>query len=384
MSAPLFFLCAGEASGDVHGANLMREIKARMPDARFIGVGGERMRSEGLDCLVRAEELAVVGLMEVLRRIPFYFACIRQLAREMRARGASVFIPIDFPDFNLRLCRAARAQGVRVVYYICPQVWAWRRGRIPQIEECVDLLLTIFPFEPRYFSKLRLTAVYVGHPLRDEVPLVEAEKPAPTAGAGVLAVLPGSRKSELQNHLPPLTAFLEDFLARNPGVRVRIPCAQTLDPVELRARIHGNLPSSLAQQIEVVAPGHSSEVLRAADAALVASGTSTLQTVLCNTPFAVFYHLHPLSWFIGRHLVKVRHVGLVNLIAEKEVCREFLQNEMTPENLARESAALLWNAPYRQAILNSFRLIQHRLGDAGASQRAAEAILRFLERGEQP
>lgn len=374
-ASPLIFLSAGEASGDLHGANLIKAVRSIRPGARFAGIGGPRMRAEGLDCLIRAEDLAVVGLVEVLRRLPFYRRVLREMAGRMAELGASVFVPVDFPDFNLRLCEKACRSGVPVVYYICPQVWAWRRGRVSQIESLVDILLTIFPFEAAYFSRERLEVIHVGHPLLDEVAPASCLRD-PALGSGTVAVLPGSRKSELENHMPVLAPFMLCFARKHPGALFRIPCAQTLAPGDLSVHLERLAPGGgWSRAVEIVPPGRSTEVLLGADAALVASGTSTLQTMICGVPFALFYRLHPVTYLVGRAMIGIRRVGLVNILAEKDVCRELLQGGMNEASLSGECESLLWDRDRRRGMIRDFERLRMELGGPGASMRAAQAVL---------
>lgn len=373
-SSKTVFLCAGEASGDMHGANLMKALRELQPDIRLVGVGGPNMRAEGLECCLEAEKLSFVGLVEVLRHIPFCLHAIRQIIQEIHRSKADIFVPIDFPDFNLNICKKLRNDSITIAYYICPQVWAWRKSRIRQIEDYVDLLLTILPFEKRHFSTLRLKTVFVGHPLLDEVQPTDESRDV-KADEGTVAIMPGSRSAEINHHLPALVPAIKKMLDTHPGLRFRIPLAPTLQEKQLRHWLEPVLDASGNGRVEITPAGSSSEVLRNADSALIASGTSTLQAVLLNTPFALFYKLHPLTYWLGKKIIKVKQVGLVNLIAEKKVCRELLQHDMNIHNLENETAALLWNKPYRKSILDNFTAIRKRMGGPGASKRAAEAIL---------
>ena len=370
MSRPLtLFLSAGEASGDVHGANLMVALKAIRPDIKFVGIGGPRMIREGLECFQNAEELCVVGLVEVLKRLPFFMRSLKALDAKMGEQHIDAYIPIDFPDFNLRLGQKAKARGIKVIYYICPQVWAWRKGRIPKIENLVDRLLTIFPFEAQHFDPKRLDCQFVGHPLCDEVPARDNEV-MPLKGEGRLALMPGSRGSELSFHLPTCAAFIKEFLTRYSNVEVHIPCAETIAPDRLRRELGVDDPRVIIHD-----PGLSNEVLSNCDAALIASGTSTLQAAIINTPFALFYKLNGLTYQIGKRLIKLPYVGLANLVVDRAITRELLQHDMTAENLLAEAEALMWNQQYRQELYAGLKEVRQNLGGPGASARAAEAVL---------
>lgn len=374
MTYPLYFLCAGEASGDLHGANLMKEMLKLQPNAKFVGVGGPKMRALGLKCLIPAEQLMVVGLVEVVKNFKRIKKIFDEVAQAIIDRKVDAFIPIDYPDFNLRLCKRVKPHGVKVIYYVCPQVWAWRKGRSKFIEKYVDTLLYIFPFEKNCFQASRLKLEFIGHPLCDEIALGEV-KPMRERGQGTLAIMPGSRYSELDHHLPAMREFFMEFHRRWPDVKMEIPCAQTLKVEDLENRIGLDVVQALKGVLEIAPPGSSEEVLAKADAALIASGTSTLQGVLSNVPLALFYRLHPLTFWIGKKLIKLSFVGLANLVAEREVCREYLQDEMSVESLISEAERLLWDEPARESMLKDYLEIQQSLGGPGASERAAQVVV---------
>jgi lipid-A-disaccharide synthase len=374
MTYPLYFLCAGEASGDLHGANLMKEMLKLQPNAKFVGVGGPKMRALGLDCLIPAEQLMVVGLVEVVKNFKRIKKIFDEVAQAIIDRKVDAFIPIDYPDFNLRLSKRVKSHGVKVIYYVCPQVWAWRKGRSKFIEKYVDVLLYIFPFEKNCFEPGKLQLEFIGHPLCDEIDLGEV-KPLRAKGEGHLAIMPGSRYSELDHHLPAMREFFMEFHRRWPKVKMQIPCAQTLTLEDLESRIGVDVLEALKGCLEIAPPGSSEEVLGQADAALIASGTSTLQGVLSNVPLALFYRLHPLTFWVGKQLIKLPFVGLANLVAEKEVCREYLQEDMSVENLIGEAERLLWDEAARETMLRDYRDIHNSLGGPGASERAAQVVV---------
>ena len=371
MKERTFFLCAGEASGDLHGANLMKSMRALEPKVHFVGVGGPKMRAEGLECLREAETLSVVGLVEVLKNFSFFKKALEDLSREVVSRDVEAFIPIDFPDFNLRLCEKVKPKGVKVIYYVCPQVWAWRRSRVHQIARVVDVLLTIFPFEAKYFDENKLRVEFIGHPLCDEIE--RGERPElPEKGRGVLCLMPGSRHSEIDHHLPLLAPFIKKFLGQFPEAEVHIPCAQTLVTDDIWKHL-GELKG--IRGLVVHDPGQSEKVLESCDAALIASGTSTLQGVLSHRPLALFYRLNPITYWIGTKIIDLPYVGLANLVAGKEVHREYIQGEMSPDKLLLEAERLLWDAGERKRMLDDFEDIHEKLGGPGASDRAASIVL---------
>jgi lipid-A-disaccharide synthase len=374
VTARTIFLCAGEASGDLHGANLMKALKLQDPELRFVGVGGPMMRALGLECHQDAETLSVVGLVEVLKNIKFFKRTLDELTQVALKSGAKVFIPIDFPDFNLRLSERLKKKGFKVIYYVCPQVWAWRRSRVKVIEKIVDVLMTIFPFEAEYFSQKKLKVEFVGHPLCDQIPL--GEKPQnPREGTGKLAILPGSRHSEIEQHLPILVPYMREAHRSWPELEFHIPCAQTLKVEDLEAMFPADFLEAIGSKLVVHSPGQSEKVLELCHAALIASGTSILQGVLSNRPLALFYRLNPVTFWIGKRLIKLPHVGLANLVAQREICSELLQDDMSVANLMSETERLMWSLDDRSRMLKDFAEVQEKLGGVGASRRAAEVIL---------
>ena len=375
---PTFFICAGEASGDVHAANLMKAMLKADPNIQFIGVGGPRMREIGMECFVNAEKLSVIGFVEVFKNLRFFIKTLNDLVLKMKEYDVKAFIPIDFPDFNLRLTKKAKRMGVKTIYYICPQVWAWRKGRVVDIEKCVDLLLTIFPFEEDCFNKNNIKIEYIGHPLLDEVK-VEKSKKDVEKDCGKLAIMPGSRHSEIDHHMPTLVEFMMSFNLKHPGVSFHIPCAHTLREEDLYKFIPSNAVSSFKEMVHIYQPGESSSVLKSCDAALIASGTSTLQGVLCNIPCAIFYKLNAFTYWLGKKIIKLPFVGLANLVAERQVCAELLQENMTNDKLTEECETLLWDPQKRDRIYSDFEEVRGKLGGEGASARAAQIVLDFVK-----
>lgn len=335
------------------------------------------MREQGLKCFMNSEHLSVIGFVEVFKRLPFFFKVLKEMKMKMAEYSIDAFIPIDFPDFNLALAKKAKSLQKKIIYYICPQVWAWRKSRIHKIESLVDLLLTIFPFEEQYFDSKKLSITFIGHPLVDEVK-AGPDRSMPKHHEGRLAIMPGSRHSEINHHMPKLMDLIQRLHSRWPKVKFDIPCAQTLNPEDLYKYLPHHSSSLLKQALTIHPPGLSSEVLYKADAALIASGTSTLQGVLCNTPTAIFYQLHPFTFWLGKKIIHLPHVGLPNLVAEQEVCREYLQGDMNAQSLTQEVENLLWNQNYRDKIFNAYQDIRYKLGSSGASHVAAESILHFF------
>lgn len=364
---------AGEDSGDLHGAELLRELKARRPDLRLIGVGGPRMTPLLDHKLADVQDLAVVGFFEVIKHLPQLnrlFAAILAAAREEAIAGALL---IDYPGFNLRLAKALKRQQptVKVHQYVCPQVWAWKKGRIPDLGRTLDTLYCLFDFEPELFRGYPVDARFVGHPLV-EVVRPECDRAALFAETGLdparplVALLPGSRKGEIQRLLPPLAELARRWQTLRPEVQWILPVAPTLDAAFVRAHLAG-APVSLVEGRTYAARAH-------ADAALVASGTATLETALLGTPFAIVYKLNALTYQLARRIVKVPHFGLANVVARREVAPELLQGEVNPDRLAVELARLL-DPDIARNLRAGLAEVRGHLGAPGAAARVAEDLL---------
>ncbi len=375
MARPLkIALVAGEASGDILGAGLMQAIKARHPDAQFIGVGGPRMQAEGLDSYFPMERLAVMGLVEVLGRLPELLKRRRGLIRTLIDERPDVFVGIDAPDFNLGVELKLRQAGIRTVHYVSPSVWAWRQKRVLKIQRACDLMLTLFPFEARFYEEQQVPVCFVGHPLADAIPLT-ADRAAARAAlglpeqGGVVALLPGSRGGEVERLGGLFLDAAERLRALRPGLRFVLPCASAERRAQVEAMLAGrDLQVSLLD-------GRSHEALGACDAVLIASGTATLEALLFKRPMVVAYRVAPLTYRILRRLVKSPYISLPNLLAGRLLVPELIQDAATPEALAGALAPLIDDG---QVQTEGFDAI-HRALRRGASERAAEAVLRLVE-----
>ncbi len=365
---------AGEDSGDLHGAELLRELKARRPELRIIGVGGPRMTPFLDRKLADVKDLAVVGFIEVIRHLPRLNRLFQQILAAVREEAIPVALLIDYPGFNLRLAKALRKQqpGMLLHQYVCPQVWAWKQGRIPELGRTLDKLYCLFDFEPKLFQGLPVDARFVGHPL---VELVhpECDRAAFFRETGldpakpVVALLPGSRKGEVERLLPPMAEVVRRWRQERPEVQWVLPVAPTLDPAFIREHL-GGAPVLLLQERTYAARAY-------ANAALVASGTATLETALLGTPFVIVYRLNALTYQVARRIVKVPHFGLANVVAGREVARELLQDEVNPERLSQELIRLL-DPDEALRIRADLSEVRGRLGPPGAAGRVAEELLR--------
>ncbi len=373
-------IVAGESSGDLHAAGVVAELRRRAPDLTIEGIGGDRMREAGVRLHAHAGDLAVVGLVEVAARLPAIWRAYRSMIRCLRDRRPDLVILVDFPDFNLRLARRASRLGIPVVYFISPQVWAWRAGRIRSIAKYVRRLLVIFPFEEGFYRDKGVDALYVGHPLLDRLAsspsMNEARRRLGLEGAApILGLLPGSRTGELMRHLPILLRSARRLMTEQPDLRVVIAAADGL-PLDL-------IGSFLTREavLATVVQGQTYEVMAASDLLLVASGTATIEAAIIGTPMVIVYRLAFLSWLLGRLLIRVPYIGMVNLVAGKRLAPELIQFHATPERIADEARRLLLSAEQRHHTRQDLQQMRDRLGPPGALSRTVDAILECLQSG---
>lgn len=368
---------AGEASGDQHAAALVEQLKQRRPDLAFYGMGGPRLRAAGVELLYDAREVSVMGITEVLPRLPRILTILRGLARAARERRPALAILVDIPDFNLRLAARLKAQGVPVAYYISPMIWAWRQGRVRTIARRVDRMLCILPFEEDFYRGAGVPARYVGSPVVEQVPA-----PGPAAAfrralgldpaRPTLALLPGSRQSELRRLLPTMVEAARQLAADRPGLQVVVPVAPTLERAEVEASFAG---SGLSP---VLVDGRAPEAVGASEVAVVASGTAVLEAGLMARPLVVVYRVSWLTGLVGRLLLKVAHVALVNLLARRRLVPELLQEQMTAGRIVEEVRRLWAPGPDRESVLRGLEEVRGTLGPPGAASRAAEEVLTLL------
>lgn len=368
---------AGEVSGDQRAAEVVRAVRARRPDVQFWGIGGPDMRAAGVETLHDIREMAVMGLAEVVRRYGFFHRVFHEMLAAAQARRPDAVLLVDYPGFNLRFAAKMKRRGIKVIYYICPQVWAWHRSRIPKMARMVDRLLAIFPFEPQVFANTTLKVDFVGHPLVDVAQAMRSapQQVLPWQGAPCIALLPGSRRQEIDRILPAIwqTAGLIQQALPNASFLIAAPSESVATLV--RARLAGLTGGPTRWELVVE---KTREVLRQARAALVASGTATLETALMGCPMLVVYKTSALTFFFGRMLIRVNHIGMVNLIADRTVCPEFIQDDATPKKMAATLTPLLGNTPERAAQLAGLAEVAAKLGAPGAAARAADILLNEL------
>lgn len=369
-------VCAGETSGDMYGAAILRELRAIAPrPLECYGIGGDAMQAEGVELFAHASVTGVMGFWEVLKRYRYFSRLLKTITGLLDTRRPDVLLTIDYPGFNLRIAEQAHRRGIRTVHYVCPQVWVWHRERIPKIARIIDRLVTLFPFEPALFDGTGLNVTFEGHPLADQVAATLAETPPalPWGPGRRIALFPGSRPAEVARLLPvEIEAARRLETAIGPcSFIIPAPTPTTRRAVEAILARLPHKPATLA-----VSDGQSRHILRQAEAAVVKSGTSTLEASLLLCPCTVVYQVSPATYAIARRLVKgLKHVGLVNILAGREVCRELIQGAMTPEAIEAEMRRILDDAAYRAAMLDGMREVNARVGLPGATARAAAVVL---------
>ncbi len=365
----------GEPSGDLYAGDLLRHLRDRLPGLDAFGLGGDRVAAEGGRLLAHVRDLAVVGLLEVLRHLRHIRGVFRSVLAEADRARPDIAVLVDYADFNLRLAGELRRRGIPVAYYVSPQVWAWRRGRVRAIRERVARMIVIFPFEEPLYREAGVPVSFVGHPL------VDLARPAPDPAAflaargldplrPVLAVLPGSRPQEVAHNLPAIAGALRLLRERRGDVQAALAVAPGLDPRAFDA--------ALAELPAVRVQGDTHGLLSSATAGIVASGTATVEAALLDLPMVVVYRLAPLTYALGRPFVRVPHYAMANLIAGRRVVTELIQGDFQPQTVCAETLSLLEDASRREAVRRGLREVRERLGGPGASARAAEIVARML------
>ncbi|MFO7776580.1 MAG: lipid-A-disaccharide synthase [Candidatus Hydrogenedentota bacterium] len=365
------FLVAGESSGDIHGGNLVRALREADPDAFCEGLGGRHMAEAGMALRHNLAERGIMGFTEVVQSLRYlrrlYYDTVNHLARTR----PSCLVLIDYPGFNLRLAKTAKQLGIPVVYYISPQVWAWKRKRIHTLARTVDKMLVILPFEERLYREVGLDCVYVGHPLLDYIASVPVQ--GVFRGDCIIGLMPGSRAQEIRRLMPLMLQVAQEIQHTYPEARFITPCVDTAREAQVRAAA-GDFP------LETVV-GQTYELLDGARFCLVASGTATLEAALFRVPMAVVYKVSPLSFWIARRLVRVEHIALANILAEKQIVPEFVQGEASMQNVTPAALELLEDTPRRASVLTEYARLREKLGETGASRKAAAGVLEVAKRG---
>ena len=370
-------IVAGEASGDIYGADLVQKAHLQDPGIHFFGIGGSRMREGGVATVVDTADMAVIGLVEVLKHFGVISSAFHTLKKLLQNDPPELLILIDYPGFNLRLAKVAKKAGVKVLYYISPKVWAWKAGRIKKIAATVNRMAVIFPFEVPLYEKAGVPVSFVGHPLLDLVKVSISRKEA-AASFGLdpskktVGLFPGSRKSEIERILPAILSAAELLQKRFPELQFVLPLASTLGEEDILPHLKraGITPIITDQRIH--------DLIRTCDAIISVSGTVTLEIALVGTPMVIIYKLTPLTYHIARRLVKIEHMGLCNIVAGRSLVKELLQDQATPEAIAAEITRILLDETYREKMVADLESIREKLGGGGAAARTAFLALDLI------
>jgi lipid-A-disaccharide synthase len=376
--AAKFLIVAGEASADMYGAEVARALRRKFDNAQIYGLGGPRMRNAGVELEGDISKTAVVGPFEALSSLGILYSVFRRLADRVEAEPPSVAVLIDFPDFNLRLAKRLKHAGVPVVYYVSPQVWAWREGRVKQIQELVNKMLVILPFEEAIYRKAGVDVEFVGHPLIDMVRATKSKQefcddhgidPRKT----IVALLPGSRRKEVRFVLPTMCEAAALILAQKPDAQFVLPLASGLDRKFVQEMIRG-VP------VKVIA-NDTYNAVRYARAAIVASGTATLETALLGTPEVIVYRISQATWMLGKFLLRVRLFGIVNIILGEEVVPELFQDKMTPQAVSQTALRLIDDVWIQSRIRANYEKLRRQLGSGNVAERVADAVAKLANSG---
>ncbi len=370
-------IVSGEASGDHHAAQLVREAHKIDPTIYFLAMGGEQMRQAGVDIIVDSKPLAVVGIIEILTHFYPIFRAWKTLRQFIKRQPPDLIVLIDYPEFNLQIAKAAKKAGIKVLYYISPQVWAWKQGRIKTIRERVNKMLVIFPFEEEFYRRGGVPVEFVGHPLtgkvhadRDKTQM--RQELQLSSERRVIGLLPGSRKGEIMRLLPVLLAAATQLKHRYPDLDFVLPLASSLSQADLEPHLRNtNLP------IKVI-PGQFYNTLQLCDAAIVTSGTATLETALMGVPMVIVYKIAASTYHFAKRLIKIPFIGLCNIVAGRPIVKELIQQEANPENIYAEISHILDDDGYRETMRNELLQVKERLGQGGGSEQAAKALLGLL------
>jgi len=371
-------IVAGEASGDHHGAAVAKALQERLGEVEIFGIGGVRMREAGVRTLVDAAEMAVVGLVEVVAHFPTIYRAFALMSGILKKQSPDLLILIDYPDFNLRLAQVAKRHNVKVLYYISPQIWAWRAGRVHTIGRRVDHMAVVFPFEVPFYEQAGVPVTFVGHPL------LESVKPAATRASlrqefglngarPIVGLFPGSRRSEIKGLFPTILATAALLQSRHPGIQFMLPLATSLTRADLEPYL---ADSGVAVTI---VDGRSQDVMQVCDAIVTVSGTVTLEIALIGTPMVIIYKVSPLTYHIGKRLIQVDHIGLCNIVAGERVVPELIQHEAEPKGIAAALERFILDAEASGAVREKLATIGSKLGTPGCADRVAALAARLLE-----
>ena len=374
------WIIAGEASGDLYGAELAKELMAARPEVKVSGMGGAAMKAAGVEIIVDSTELGIVGIAEVIKKIPFFVGLLKRLSRQASEERPDAVVLIDYPGFNIRLAGKLHDSGIPVVYYISPQVWAWKKGRIPKIARSVDRMLCIFPFEPKVYDGTGLDAEFVGHPLL-EILKPYREKANGSRDEKMVLLLPGSRSTELKALVGPLVNTATLLLERDPSLRFAMPLPRERTRILAESLIGGmDVPRRTLDAIEI-SVGNTRELMTRASCGIAASGTVTVEAAILGLPLVVTYKVNWLSYQLAKRLVKLPYITIANLVTGKGVYEELLQYDAVPEKLAPALERILPNGNRREEVLAGVAECVSLLGgESPVSRKVSEKVLEIAER----
>jgi len=381
MKSKKILLVAGEVSGDLHGSHLVEAIQRIEPEVRFFGVGGEGLKRRGMNLLYPAHSLSVVGITEVLLKLGTILKALRGLKGSLEREKPNLVILIDFPEFNLRLAKIAHRRGIPILYYISPQVWAWRPKRVRLIAQLVKKMIVLFPFEVPLYEAAGVDVEWVGHPLLDIVkPTLPKEKAFQQFGLDpkqrTIGLLPGSRSHEIEKLFPPLLASAHLLQKEIPDLQFVIPLAPGIPKTILSSRM-----KNILVPVKVV-EGFTYDVMNLSELLITASGTATLEGAILGKPMIIIYKVSFPSYWVGRALIRVDHIGLVNLVAEKEIAPELIQKDVHPQRIADEALRILRDPILSRKMSESMGEVRQKLGESGATQRTARIVTSLLHEAE--
>ncbi len=365
---PKIFISAGDPSGDVHAARLMQKILASRADVEFIGIGGRNMAKLGLNSIAKIKDISVVGFWEVAKKYGFFRNLLQKSKEIIAQEKIDLFIPVDYPGFNLNLAQFAKSEKVPVVYFIAPQLWAWGKNRANKLASRVDKLLVVFPFEEEYFRSFGIDASFIGHPLLDN-PIIKQEQRSFDDRENIIALLAGSRPQELKSHLDIYLKAAIQFRERHKDFRIVLAKAGDIDFTPY---------SDFFKQNGIETTNDSLELMAKSKLGIVKTGTSNLEAALMEMPFVMAYRTSLFSYLISKQLINLEHVSIVNILQKKPVINELIQSEATSGNIASALEAIYSQSEARNNMISEFRQIRHLLGDEGACSRAKDYILEYL------
>ncbi len=370
---------AGESSGDQHAASMFQALKKHLPNIQAIGMGGTKMRDAGIDVKVDSSGIGVIGLIEILRHYGEIRAALAQMKKLLAEEEPDLLVCVDYKEFNLKLARFAKSQGIKVLFYVSPQVWAWRPGRVKTYGEAIDMMAVIFPFETAYYEAENVPVRYVGHPSVDKVKpqrnktddlrlfSLHAERP-------IVGLLPGSRSNEIRRLLPVMLEAAGKIKQTVPDVQFVLPQADSIDDEALK-------PCLQASDVEIkVIKAQPYDVIQCCDAVMTASGTASLEIALLQIPMVIVYKLSALTYWLGKKLVKIPFIGLPNIIAGRRIIKELIQQEANADTLSEEILKLLQDKPYRAKMLENLAEVKDKSGDGGGSENMARLAMEMLEK----